>query len=149
MQELYWVKCLQKIRDSRVGGVKLLTTVQVWPLWMERGKEGGSGRKSLRLQHCSEEAVAGWWGAPSKACPLEESHGVGWWPSFCSPSMLSHGWKQPGETMIMLWILWQIQRLEAISQLHSLQHILLKWNLSSVFLWLLHGGRLSRWNGEN
>ena len=79
VQAIYWVKCLQRIkkRQSRAGGVKLLTTMQVWHLWKERGKEGGSDRKSLCLQHCSEEAVADWWGALNKVCPLEESY-MGW-----------------------------------------------------------------------
>lgn len=58
--------------EEEVGTESLWTAMQVWHLWQERRKRGGSGRKSLRLQHslrngwrrvpllCSHWMVAVW-----------------------------------------------------------------------------------------
>lgn len=127
MQEIYWGKCLWNTegRGSRGRLQDSQIMVQVWHTGKEREEERGLGRKHLRLQCISEEISATPCGAGVNIahlkCPMLGRSGP-------APVPLLYwiiSWEQHGESMVLAWLLWQLETpprkffLESRSEWHT------------------------------
>lgn len=74
VQEIYM---LWSIKKAGVGWERL--QIMMTPLWKQRRKEGGLGRKSLKLQLSSKKIWPGWWGVldfPIRVSPCPTGMGL-------------------------------------------------------------------------